>query len=99
MVGIQGISGIREPASAHPAEDRRKAAVQRDEAPHDGVEISPEAQRAAEAVQLLGHVQSEVRAERIAEAKENLEQGTYRLQEVLLRVAARIGAYVAQSLS
>ena len=101
MVGIQGISGIREPASAKRADDRGKTDVPRGEVARDGVEISPEAERAAEAGRLLEQTQaqSQIRAERIAEAKQNLEQGTYRVQEVVLRVAARVSAYIAQSLS
>jgi hypothetical protein len=35
-----------------------------------------------------------VRADLVARAKENLEEGTYRLQQAVLQVAARVGAIV-----
>ncbi len=101
MVGIHGISGIRQPVETKRADDRDKQVETQDMALRDGVEISQEAQRAAEAERLLGQVEktNEVRAERIAQAKENLEQGTYKVQEVVLQVAARISGYVSQYMS
>ncbi len=58
----------------------------------DDVDISPEARAAAQAVQ-AARLQSpgeDVRAERVAEAKRNLELGAHRVQEVVKLVAARM---------
>ncbi len=101
MVGIQRIIGIREPANTKRADDRGKKVEMHDAAARDGVRISPEAQWAAEVARLLETPESQVdlRAERIAQVKENLEQGTYRVQEVVLLAAARISGYVTPPLT
>ncbi|HPJ98437.1 MAG TPA: flagellar biosynthesis anti-sigma factor FlgM [Candidatus Hydrogenedentes bacterium] len=93
MVGVNGIPGVPEPSTVRKAE----AAAPVRQAPAgvpaaDGVEISLEAQAAARAVQAerLQAAGEDVRAERVAEAKRNLEQGAHRVQEVVKLVAARM---------
>ena len=93
MVGVNGIPGVPEPSTVRKAEATapvRQAPVAAQAA--DGVEISLEAQATARAAQ-AARLQSpgdDVRAERVAEAKRNLEQGTHRVQEVVKLVAARM---------
>ncbi len=93
MVGVNGIVNVPEPSNVRKAEAQapRKDVVVANAAT-DGVDISREAQAAAVAVQVvrLDSPGAEVRAERVAEAKRNLEQGTHRVQEVVKLVAARM---------
>lgn len=93
MVGVNGIVNVPEPSNVRKAEaavPRKDAATANKAA--DGIAISREGQAAAEAVQAMRQdsLGAEVRAERIAEAKRNLEQGTHRVQEVVKLVAARM---------
>jgi len=99
MVGIERISGIRQPADTKRADGRSREVETLDAIALDDVQISPEAQRAAEAARLLeqNDSQNEMLAERIAEAQANLEKGTYKVQSVVLQVAARISRYVQLS--
>ena len=93
MVGVNGIVNVPEPSNVRKAEaqaPRRDVTAANKSA--DGFAISREAQAAAEAAQAmrLESPGAEVRAERVAEAKHNLEQGTHRVQEVVKLVAARM---------
>ena len=101
MVGIEGISGIRQSANTGRGEDRRQRVSTQHTAPHDEVQFSSDARRAEEISRLVAQVngQSVVRAERVAEAKRDIEQGAYRLQSVVLQVAARVSGHVELSLA
>ncbi|MEA3364223.1 MAG: flagellar biosynthesis anti-sigma factor FlgM [Candidatus Hydrogenedentes bacterium] len=97
MVGVNGIVNVPEPSNVRKAEapaPRQDVAAANKNA--DGIAISREAQAAAEAVQAARQDSpgAEVRAERIAEAKHNLEQGTHRVQEVVKLVAARMAKQI-----
>ncbi len=97
MVGIQGVNGAPEPVGPKQVSSDRNRAPQTPAAPsQDGVEISAQASRAAavqNAVQAASN-QSEIREELVAEAKDRIEQGAHRLQEVVLQVAARVAQFV-----
>lgn len=97
MVGINGIGLTPEPANGTrgPAREPRTD-FSGAWAVKDNVAISKEAQQASEAARALGasKTQSQYRAERVAEAKAKLEQGTYRIQEVVKLVASRVAVYV-----
>ena len=99
MVGIYGINDIPELANANQVDARgKKAATAPIPAPtQDGVQISPEAAQAARLAQLIqeSKVQAEMRQERVAQAREAVQNGAYKLQETVLKVAARIGKYLA----
>ena len=93
MVGIQGLSGIPEPAPDRPSnvKDRRrddaKASVGQDD-----VLISSEAQAAAR-LQLLVSVakqEPEIRNERVEAARQSLEQGNYKKPEIVEAVAKKL---------
>ena len=88
MVGIHGIGGAPEPVKAKPAPPRKEPAP-REAAKADRVEISSTAAKVSQGVRRG----SEIREDRVAQAKENLEQGVYRIQEVVLQVAERIGRF------
>jgi len=99
MVGIYGINGLPEPATNTPESTRGKRSQARADVAlstgQDQVSLSPEAQQASTAVRLAEAAKAqseEIRSERVAEARERLEQGTYRIQEVVLAVAARVRA-------
>ncbi len=97
MVSIQGIGGIPEPSESRQSQGRAKAQASPPPGQaEDGVEISAEAAQASRAAQVVAQTSNEpaVREERIAQAKENIEQGVYRIQEVVLQVASRLSRYV-----
>ena len=95
MVGIQGIGGTPDPANAKQVSDRAKAQAAAAPPAKDGIEISSEAQQASQVARFKELSPGDViREDRVAQAKQNLEQGIYRVQEVLLQVANRLAAYV-----
>lgn len=96
MVGVQSIGGLPEPANPERVTERPQRGDTAEAAPHDAVSISPEARRAATVARVLTQspVADEVRAERVAEVRKSIEQGAYRLQEVVLMLAARLSPYV-----
>jgi len=98
MVGIQGLGGIPEPANNRQAQGKdRPTAPVTPESADDGVSISNEAAQAATAGNIIRQSgQADViREERIEQAKQNIEEGIYRVQEVVLQVAARLSRFVS----
>ncbi|MCP4644864.1 MAG: flagellar biosynthesis anti-sigma factor FlgM [bacterium] len=99
MVGIQGIGYTPEPANSKQA----NGSAPKDSAPssleigQDGVVFSEEAKEAATVARLVEkyEMRTEIRAEEVARAKENVEQGTYKLVEVVEVVASRIARYLS----
>ena len=96
MVGISGIGFYAEPANP-----RRVKGLQDTEYPAAGV--ADETQRAADGATLgaaalllakANEQDDQLSAQRIDQIRKSLEQGTYRVQEVLLKVAARIAKFV-----
>ncbi len=96
MVGIQGISGVPEPTGPRPAPGRGTPPPTSDSTPTDGTSFSPEASKAAQVQSLISSAegQSDLRVEKVAEAKANIEQGTHKLQEAVLQVAARVSQII-----
>lgn len=96
MVGLQGISGVPEPSGPRPAHGRTRAAEPAPTASGDGVEISDDALHAASASSRfrLSGTAAEIRAERIEEARQNLEDGLYKMHDVVRQVASRLSKYV-----
>lgn len=97
MVGMYGIGGVPAPAIVKEVTGNAKG-VARDTAVAvgDKVKISEEAHQAADISRLVekSELQSEIRTDAIEQAKENLEQGTYKVLDVVKIVASRIGAYI-----
>lgn len=98
MAGINGIGGIPEPISVRPANTRdRKGDVQSTSSTaQDDVAISSEAQEAAGVARLAQSANSgpDIRAEKVAAAKESLDRGDYKRQDVIEEVAKRISKYL-----
>jgi len=97
MVGVSSIGIYAEPANPRRVnelrtEAERSAADATDESAPvaDGVTLGPAALVLAKA----SEQDDPIRAERIEQIRKSLEQGTYRVQEVLLKVAARIARFV-----
>jgi anti-sigma28 factor (negative regulator of flagellin synthesis) len=98
MIGIQGIGQV--PESSGPklgpgrAKDPEKASP---ESTGDGVEFSPQAEEAAIASTVISEFSAtnEIRNERIQRAKESIEQGTYKVQDVVRQVASRLTRFVS----
>jgi anti-sigma28 factor (negative regulator of flagellin synthesis) len=97
MVNIVSLTGVPEPNSNKPVQNKERTAPAPEEASStssDAILISPEASQAAENIDKVKAQGSEIRQERIEAAKENIEQGTYKVQEVVVQVAARLSQYV-----
>ena len=97
MVGIHGIDGISELANRRRVDVRATNSVATTVDSEDNVSISRDAQTAAAVAQAqaISEQAAEIREERVAQARESIEQGTYRIQDVVKRVAARIARYIA----
>ena len=99
MVGIQGIG--KTPDTANPVwpSARVKETDTKETTPHDEARISSEARKALEAQRLLQNTkpESDVREKQITKVREAIEQGTYKVQQVLLQVAAHVSKYVART--
>jgi anti-sigma28 factor (negative regulator of flagellin synthesis) len=95
MGGIQGIGGPLEPVNPNNANGRSRRPENRPaaKAADDTVHVSPEAADLAKLSSIASEVDTH-RAERIAQAQENLQNGTYKVQEVLEVVASRISRYI-----
>ena len=97
MVTVGYIQGLREPTAAPSGALRNRGIVVPETAPtgEDRVEISPEAREASAVARLAAEIKdSEIREKRVEEAKQRLEEGTYRLVEIVNVVAARISGVV-----
>lgn len=102
MAGILGITGIPEPANVIQPSGRGVRETSEDATPAtDELSVSPEAEKAATAARLLGDTskQNEVRSELVERARKNIEEGTYRVQQVVLIVASRVSKYLGEEVS
>ena len=61
----------------------------------DGLQISDKALEAAETLKFTRSEEaSELQARRIEAAKQHIEEGTYKVQEIVEQIAARISPYI-----
>ncbi len=100
MVGIQGIVPVAEPANPRRVTERAaQQAVAANPGARDEVDISLQAQDASAMARLMSQAEpkTEIHAEKVAKVRKALEQGSYRVQQVVLQVAARISKYLAPS--
>lgn len=96
MVGLQGIGPVSGPANSKQVQGREKSSDTATAVAKDGLDISQEAQGASAMNEVLAQVPgSEIRAERVEQAKESIEQGAYRVQKVVLQVAIRLGRFMS----
>lgn len=97
MIGIQGIGNVPELTGPKQTAGRAKEAENAKVPSADDVLISPAAERAADAdiiLQQSGEM-SDARQQRIEEARKNIEEGTYKVQDVVRQVAARLTQFVS----
>ncbi len=99
MVPMGGIEQLSGPGAARLVRERDRERAIGESAGSasqaDEVRLSPEARQAAELSRVLRQDDTpDARTEAIERAKENLEQGTYRIQSVVLQVASRVEAYL-----
>jgi anti-sigma28 factor (negative regulator of flagellin synthesis) len=96
MVTLNGIQGIRENALAPNSRTRGAGTVESGAQAEDRLDISPEARDAAVIAQLVESVKdSEIRKEKVEEAKRRVEEGTYRVVDIVNVVAQRISGMVS----
>lgn len=97
MIGLQGIGGVPEPVGAKPGTVKAKETEKSSVGSSDGVSISAEAAEAAEVQVVLDLADqvSDIRQERVTQARESIEQGTYKVQDVVRQVAARLTNYIS----
>lgn len=98
MIGIQGIGGVQEPTPPKTGPGKAKAPeAVAEEALTDGVSISPEAAEASETSSVVSQAAAanEVRQERVEQARESIEKGTYKVQDVVRQVASRLTKFVS----
>jgi anti-sigma28 factor (negative regulator of flagellin synthesis) len=97
MLTLNGIGPVESTGLPRDAKGRDRQNTSLDAARQDGVLISPEAKRAAEAARLVrepGPAAQEVRTEMVEAAKTRIREGSYKLQSVVLQVAARVAPAV-----
>ena len=95
MVGIQGIDGFPKPQGGAGVQGRSNVPPPSTVPNEDGFDISPQAAQAAAAKSATAtDSQSEIREDRVAEARQRLEAGTHQLQEVVLDLATRLSKFV-----
>lgn len=98
MIGITGIGGLNELQVARPIKDSRNLPVvdHLPESGTDAVSISQAGQSAAEIARYIRESagESEIREERVQAAKQNLEEGRQRVEEVLNELASALVNYI-----
>ena len=97
MAGIQGIGGVPEPAPERLANARsRKREESKSAAIQDGLQISSEAQQASDVGRLIqvAKEESDIREERVEAAKQSIERGEYKNENVLREVARNLYKYL-----
>jgi anti-sigma28 factor (negative regulator of flagellin synthesis) len=95
MVGLVQIGGSSEPANPTQAGERARKADTAASVVKDEVRISQTGLETAALARSAGESEADIRAERVAQVQETLDHGTYRLQRVLIEVAARITKYLS----
>ena len=97
MVGVKGVGGIPEPTPERPSNVRnRQKNDSQGVSSKDGVRISSEAKQAADVARLLEIAKNEpdIRPERVAAAKQAIEDGEFLLPGAIAEVAKRISKLV-----
>jgi len=96
MMEINRIGGPSDPVRIEREEVRRKRAAATPASAQDAVSISSEARQASNIVQFSEAVKRlpDIRQERVDAARENMEKGTYRANEIVRMVAERVSKQV-----
>jgi len=94
MVGVSNIGLYAEPANPRRMNGLR---AENKPAPTPAPAVGEDAAEVSAVARLLAKAneqEDQLQAERLEQIRQSLEQGTYRVQEVLLQVAARIARFV-----
>ncbi len=89
---VSGVGGVPRPIENRTTTSRRQKEEAETVRRTDGVDISPEARRAAEVSRFVEIARSlpDVREERVEAARGNIESGRYRDEEVVRQTAERL---------
>lgn len=93
---IVSIGGISEQNSVRAARVRDRRDALSENSAQDAVDISKTAREAAGTTRMLAQALAEpdIREQRVEEAKASIQEGVYRLQDVVRYVAACISRYI-----
>lgn len=96
MLEINRIGGTPDPTRIEREDLQRKRAASSAQTTQDAVSISTEARTASNIVQFSEAVKNlpDIRQERVEQARKNIEQGTYRVYEIVEMVAERISRQI-----
>lgn len=95
MVPIGSIDAVLDLRPAAPGNTSKSRSDEKRPVKADTVEVSADAQKAAEAVKALESATgSEIRKQVVEQARQRIDEGTYRLQGVVQLVASRITNYL-----
>lgn len=97
MIGIQGLGNVPEPTGPKQTSGRARAQEKVEAPVTDDVLISAAAEKAADAdviLQQSGEM-NDVREQRIEQARQNIQDGTYKVNDVVRQVAARLTRFVS----
>ncbi len=92
MITIAGVGGIPEEGiPRHTARRDREFSMLE---PKDAVELSETAREVAQTLQVAAETGAEqIRQDRIEQARQRIAEGSYRVQEIVAQVAARISRF------
>lgn len=93
MIGVYGVGGVPEPSATRATAPRPRPAETSATRATDGVAISTEAATRSRFVSEATPAET-IRADRIERAKQSIEDGAYRVQDIVSQVAARIAPYI-----
>ncbi|MBN4046763.1 flagellar biosynthesis anti-sigma factor FlgM [bacterium AH-315-P07] len=98
MIGVQGFGAVQEPTGPKHGPGRAKESDKTTNNPEpDGVSFSAEAEQVAETTSVAADsgIGNQIRQERVERAKESIEEGTYKIQDVVRQVASRLTKFVS----
>ena len=97
MIGVQGVGGVQEPNGPKPASGRPKQADEPKAPSSDAASFSSAAELAsvAESIIQKSAGTSETREAKVEQARRNLEEGTYKVQDVVRQVASRLTKFIS----
>lgn len=95
MVGAVGVVGLPE-LPRIPASDARKQGASSESPPsEDSITLSSQAESMVAYAAAMNSADNVVRKERIAQARQNVENGVHRINDVLRLVAGRMSSYIS----
>lgn len=94
MVAITDIGGIPKQESPRNTTSRGREKPVDGKKATDAIYLSEAARETARALQASVDSAKEIRQERVQEARKKIEQGSYRIQDIVTQVAERIGCII-----